>query len=193
MCDSLITESNNLIYIDQKVEPFKSANYISNLLKDNLIKPLYDLNTTFLIKINYHIDSSIKNSNIIKCIQNNLTKWSQAFYYIGINIIFKESYNPSKYNLVFRAGPNKFTDQKINLINEHNDIIINFNSLVEWSDDKLYSNILISNIISHNLGHIFGLHHDNINESIMYENFDNNEINIEKYLDLDILRQIYQI
>ena len=192
VCDSLEAEYDNWIYVDQK-DQSSETDFTLNLIKDNIIKPLYSLNKTLLIEINYYIDPSIKNNIIIKCIKNNLTTWTQAFYYIGIDIMFIESYNPSRYNIVFKCGINTFPDQKINLTNNRNDVIINFNSLVEWSDDKLYSNIFISNIISHNLGHIFGLYHDDINESIMYKDFDYNDLDIEKHINLENLRETYRI
>ncbi len=163
---------------------------LKNLVKNNIIQPLHKLNSIITIEINYFIDNSIIAMPIVKHIQNTLALWSQAFYNIGINIEFIHEYNQAKHNLIFKSDLSIPNNQLIYSSKNNNDIIMRFNPLFDWLDSSI-PDLMLFNMISHQLGHIFGLNHDTDTKSIMFPHLNKDECDLEKHINIETLAKTY--
>lgn len=132
------------------------------------------------IKYNYNLN----NNRIIEKINLNILTWIKTFKNININLNFELSETPDLYfEMISLDGEYSIL---ANTIENEDMVIIRFDKDENWSnfDDKI-----INLIVCHEMGHAFGLNHDNDHTSIMYAFIDEEEN--EKYLPIEKIKELY--
>lgn len=176
--ENKFSEFSTMYKIDKLIK-FKNIDLIEEeSLTIKLLLEKIKIEKSLLIKYNYNF-----NNRLIEKINNNLIIWKNVFKEIDIEINFELSENP---DLLFEMVN---LDGKYSILanTQENDnmVIIRFDKDEEW--DKIGENI-INLIICHEIGHAFGLNHDNDHTSIMYAFIDEHT---DKKIPIEKLKELY--